>query len=235
MALNFPSCSMFSTRCVHTDGESSRLRCERSPLVSRWETDSGLADVEVACDPLDLLPEDPFGMGFGDLLGWTLLYSSETQFCHDGWMEGYDSWVEESSIEFCVHEAQSGNMEFGLDAGESSNCNHSEAFSGGDVGMPHEGLSFCLAYMDLQSLLSMEGVCKSLRMAVRSDNLLWRCLHITSPLSEKITDDILLRLTQRAQEYLQCLSMSSCSKITDDGLKRVLDNCPRLKKVSVNE
>ncbi|THU57331.1 hypothetical protein C4D60_Mb03t02380 [Musa balbisiana] len=233
MALNFPSCSIFSTRCIHTDGESSRLRCERSPLFSRWETDSGLADVEVAYDPLDLLPEDPFGMGLGDLFGWTLLYSSETQFCHDGWMEGRDGWVIESSTEFSVHEAQSGNLESGSDAGQSSNCNHSEAFSSRDVGMPHDGLFFCLAYMDVQSLLSMGGVCRSLRLAVQGDNLLWRCMHINSPLSEKITDDILLRLTLQAREYLQCLSMTSCSKITDDGLKRVLDNCPRLKKLSV--
>ncbi|CAL9038780.1 unnamed protein product [Musa banksii] len=52
-------------------------------------------------------------------------------------------------------------------------------------------------------------------------------------LGEKITDDVLLRLTQRAQGNLQCLSLSGCSRITDDGVKCVLDNNPKLKKLSV--
>jgi hypothetical protein len=41
-----------------------------------------------------------------------------------------------------------------------------------------------------------------------------------------------LQLTNRAQGNLQCLSLVECPRITDDGLKHVLENNPRLTKVS---
>ncbi|CAD5194710.1 F-box protein SKIP14 [Musa acuminata AAA Group] len=259
MALNFSSCSVFSTPFVHTDDESSRSRCERSPLVSYWDTgsdygyvegDSGSTDVEGAFDPVDLLPDDPFGMGLddsmgvaiasllevsgSDFFGWTLLYSPETQFYHDGWMEECDGWDDGDFTGLSVREAGDEILESGLDMGHSLNCNRAEeARSIIDDGTPHEGLLFSLGYLGVRDLLSVEGVCRSLRFAVQSDTLLWRCIHIDSPLSEKITDDVLLRLTQRAQGNLQCLSLTGCSRITDDGLKRVLDNNPRLRKLSV--
>ncbi|KAJ8464314.1 hypothetical protein OPV22_026866 [Ensete ventricosum] len=259
MALNFSSCSVFSTPFVHTDDESSRSRCERSPLVSYWGTgsdfgyvegNSGSTDVEGAFDPVDLLPDDPFGMGLddsmgvaiasllevsgGDFFGWTLLYPPETQFYPDGWMEECDGWVDGNFTGLSVHEAGDEMLESGLDMGHSLNCNHAEeACSIIDDGTPHEGLLFSLGYLGVRDLLSVEAVCRSLRFAVQSDTLLWRCIHIDSPLSEKITDDVLLRLTQRAQGNLQCLSLTGCSRITDDGLKRVLDNNPRLRKLSV--
>ncbi|CAL9081800.1 unnamed protein product [Musa textilis] len=255
MALNFSSCSVFSTPFVHTDDESSRSRCERSPLVSYWDTgsdygyvegDRGSTDVEGAFDPVDLLPDDPFGMGLddsmgvaiasllevsgGDLFGWTLLYSPETRFYHDGWMEECDG----NFTGLSAREAGDEVLESGLDMGHSLNCNRAEeARSIVDDGTPHEGLLFALGYLGVRDLLSVEGVCRSLRFAVQGDSLLWRCIHIDSPLSEKITDDVLLRLTQRAQGNLQCLSLTGCSRITDDGLKRVADNNPRLRKLSV--
>ncbi|XP_059308440.1 F-box protein SKIP14-like [Lycium ferocissimum] len=103
---------------------------------------------------------------------------------------------------------------------------------GEDEGAPHEALSFALGYLGVKDLLNVESVCRSLQVTVKNDPLLWRSIHIESPLNE-ISDDILLQLTSRAQGNLQCLSLLECSRITDDGLRRVLDSNPRLTKLFV--
>ncbi|KAK4789965.1 hypothetical protein SAY86_017269 [Trapa natans] len=100
-------------------------------------------------------------------------------------------------------------------------------------GMPHAALSFVLTNLGVQDLLSVERVCRSLHETVQSDTLLWRNLHIGQPLNEKITDDALLQLAKRAQGQLQCLSLIECSRITDDGLKQVLQSNPRISKLCV--
>ncbi|KAH9320840.1 hypothetical protein KI387_015479, partial [Taxus chinensis] len=97
-------------------------------------------------------------------------------------------------------------------------------------GLPHEAIFFTLAYLSPQDLLSVERVCKSLRAAVKNDELLWRHLHVEHPLSKKLTNDALLQLSARAQGHLQCLSLVECLRITDDGLKLVLDSNPNLTK-----
>ncbi|XP_059633583.1 F-box protein SKIP14-like [Cornus florida] len=98
---------------------------------------------------------------------------------------------------------------------------------------PHMALPFALSFLGVRDLLSMERVCESLRSMVRSDPLLWRSIHIDQPLNEKITDDILWELTSRAQGNLQCLSLVECPRITDDGLKHVLETNPKLTKLCV--
>ncbi|KAK0575009.1 hypothetical protein LWI29_032545 [Acer saccharum] len=100
-------------------------------------------------------------------------------------------------------------------------------------GGPHAALSFALAYLGVHDLLVVEKVCRSLCNTVRSDPLLWRSIHIDQPLNEKITDDVLLQLTNRAQGNLQYLNLVECARITDDGLKCVLESNPRLTKLSV--
>lgn len=104
---------------------------------------------------------------------------------------------------------------------------------GGDDFSPHPALGFSLSYLGLSDLLSVERVCKSLHSTVRGDPLLWRSIHIDQPLNDRITDDVLFELTKRAQGNLQCLSLVECSRITDDGLKRVLEVNPKLIKLSV--
>ncbi|WOK97420.1 hypothetical protein Cni_G06128 [Canna indica] len=260
MALNFPSCSFFSTPFIHADDDSSRSIYSRSPLAS-WETEngygyigehSGSVDVDGGTfDPVDLLPDDPFGMGIdssmgaaiasflevsgGDLFGWTLLYSPESQFYHDGWTEEHDAWMEDRFTGLSVDEVQDENLKSSFDMGESSMYNYEgEDELSGDEGLPHEGLLLSLGYLGLRDLLSIEGVCRSLRSTVQSDSLLWRCIHLDYVLGEKITDDALLQLAQRAHGNLHCLSLSGCSKITDDGLKQVMDISPKLKKLNVS-
>ncbi|TYG57415.1 hypothetical protein ES288_D08G139300v1 [Gossypium darwinii] len=50
-------------------------------------------------------------------------------------------------------------------------------------------------------------------------------------MNEKITDDVLLQITGRGQGSLQCLSLVDCQRITDEGLKHVVENNPKLIKV----
>ncbi|KAL3511405.1 hypothetical protein ACH5RR_030806 [Cinchona calisaya] len=102
-----------------------------------------------------------------------------------------------------------------------------------DNGSPHEALFFSLGYLGVKDLLSVERVCRSLCYTVRSDPLLWRNIHIEQPLNERITDDFLLQLTSRAQGNLECLSLVECPRITDGGLRRVLEFNPRLNKLCV--
>ncbi|CAL5370460.1 unnamed protein product [Camellia sinensis] len=123
------------------------------------------------------------------------------------------------------------NWALGVAANEFQGC--SEIHSDGDRGAPHDALFFSLGYLCVRDLLSVERVCKSLHDAVQNDPLIWRSVHIDQPLSDRITDDALLRLTSRAQGTLQCLSLVGCLKITDSGLMHVLENNTGLTKLSV--
>ncbi|XP_022732874.1 F-box protein SKIP14-like [Durio zibethinus] len=113
---------------------------------------------------------------------------------------------------------------------EFQNC---EVCSEGGEGAPHEALILALGYLGVRDLFALEKVCTSLRSTVQNDPLLWQSIHIDQPLNEKLTDDILLQITIRAQGSLQCLSLVDCQRITDEGLKRVVENNPKLIKLSV--
>ncbi|KAI3728375.1 hypothetical protein L6452_17009 [Arctium lappa] len=107
---------------------------------------------------------------------------------------------------------------------------HSSNAVGGD---PHEAFVLALSYLGTRDLLSVERVCRSLCYTVHNDSLLWRSIHIDQPLNERITDDILVQLTNRAEGNLRCLTLIKCPRITDDGLKHVLQTNPKLTKLSV--
>ncbi|KAJ7945504.1 F-box protein SKIP14-like [Quillaja saponaria] len=125
-------------------------------------------------------------------------------------------------------------LEFGNEGvGTAEACQGKGTCPEGDEVVPHPALSFSLSYLGLRDLLVVESVCKSLHSTVRGDPLLWRSIHIDQPWNEKITDDVLLQLTDRAQGNLQCLSLVECPRITDDGLRRVLESNPKLTKLSV--
>lgn len=125
---------------------------------------------------------------------------------------------------------QHGNRINGNQEKEFQVC--SKVSTDGEAGEPHDALFFSLAYLGVQDLLVVERVCRSLSNVVRGDPLLWRNICIDHPLSDKITDDALLQLTGRAQGSLQSLSLVQCPRITDNGLKRVLESNPRLTKVT---
>lgn len=96
-----------------------------------------------------------------------------------------------------------------------------------------QALPYALKYLGIKDLLSVEMVCRSLQCTVRDDPLLWREIHVEKPLNERITDDNLLQLSDRAQGNLHCLSLLECARITDDGLRRVLESNPRLNKLCI--
>ncbi|PIM98656.1 hypothetical protein CDL12_28863 [Handroanthus impetiginosus] len=98
--------------------------------------------------------------------------------------------------------------------------------------LPQEALVYVFSYLGLKDLLSAERVCKASYSAVR-DPLLWRKIHIDHPYNEKITDDVLMQLANRAQGQLQCLSLVECPKVTDDCLRHILETNPEITKLCV--
>lgn len=96
---------------------------------------------------------------------------------------------------------------------------------------PNESILFVLAYLPLFELLTMARVCKSLRDAVNDDLLPWLKIVADRPLNWRISDDILMEVTSRANGKLQFLALINCVKITDDGLLRVIAQNPHITKV----
>nr|GMC91695.1 F-box protein SKIP14-like [Ipomoea batatas] len=118
---------------------------------------------------------------------------------------------------------------------DATNIKH-QGITEGDFGgavAPPDALFLALGKLGVKDLLSVERVCKSLCDSVQTDPLLWRSIHIDHSLSDKITDDALLKLTNRAQGNLNSLSLVECSKISENSLKLVLERNPRLAKLSV--
>ncbi|KAI3901621.1 hypothetical protein MKW92_046392 [Papaver armeniacum] len=85
------------------------------------------------------------------------------------------------------------------------------------------------------SALDTDGECPhELLQLFTVSSLNLQYLHIDQPASkERITDDALLHLANRAQGNLRTLSLVKCSRITNDGLKRVLERNPGLNKLNV--
>ncbi|KAJ7525404.1 hypothetical protein O6H91_17G049200 [Diphasiastrum complanatum] len=108
---------------------------------------------------------------------------------------------------------------------------HMDDPSGFSAGGTPEGFTFVLPYLQLQDLLAMEQVSKSLRDSVRNDTSLWTNLCVDHPLSKKVTDDVLARLSARARGHLQSLSLLKCSRITDAGVQQVLVTNPMILKL----
>eukprot|EP00250_Pteridium_aquilinum_P004866 c15054_g1_i1 orf=277-2343(+) len=96
-----------------------------------------------------------------------------------------------------------------------------------------EALQYTLSYMSLQELLTMEKVCRSLRIRIKSDVLLWQRLHIELPMSNFLTDEVLLELASRAGGQLQSLSLVDCTRVTEAALEQVILSNPKLAKLSL--
>ncbi|CAL1413465.1 unnamed protein product [Linum trigynum] len=113
-------------------------------------------------------------------------------------------------------------------------CDDTEGASlDGDDRTHHPCFTFVLSHLSPRDLLSVEMVCVSLHSAVRDDPFVWSNIYIDQPLSEKMTDDVLVQITDRAQGNLEHLTLVETSWITDAGLKHVLENNPKLIKLSV--
>ncbi|CAN8266249.1 unnamed protein product [Cochlearia groenlandica] len=100
---------------------------------------------------------------------------------------------------------------------------------------PHDAFEIILPYLAMKDLLAVEGVCRSLRDSVRKEPFLWRTIDLHNTFCKrKVTDDSLLKLTDRAQGNLQCLNLGGCAGITDNGLMQVLANNQSLAKLCVS-
>lgn len=102
-----------------------------------------------------------------------------------------------------------------------------------EPGPPHEALFFVLAYLDVFDLLVMSKVCMPLRDAVSKDVLPWRNIIIERPLNSRLSDEILVQITSKAQGRLRSLALINCFKITDDGLQTVIEKNHLISKLHV--
>ncbi|XP_023917917.1 F-box protein SKIP28 [Quercus suber] len=104
-----------------------------------------------------------------------------------------------------------------------------------EPGPPHESLFLVLAYLPLFELLAMSEVCMSLRDAVHNDVLLWLNIIVERPLSSRLSDGILMKITSKASGRLKTLVLINCEKITDDGLQPVIRKNPHINKLFLPE
>ncbi|KAK4417860.1 F-box protein SKIP14 [Sesamum alatum] len=164
---------------------------------------------------------------------WTSSLEYEEEEGENGVVDaGTDSYLEDGAYDDrnMMGSDMEGLICFGYEKYQNENVKETSVADGG---APADALFFALGYLGVEDLLSVERVCKPLQDAVQNDPLLWRNIHIDLPLSDKITDDDLLRLTNRAQGNLAGLNLVKCFKITNAGLKRVLQSNPGLTKLSV--
>lgn len=204
-------------------------------------------DSSASVDILDVLPSDPFGMDdinntFTAITGWLEDLEAgygrdESGIIGDGQLFAGLSFIWNNAMRFqefpeSSNVCSNGSWSLHNSVGESSDrCTTSDA---GENAHVHPAFGFCLYHLGVKDLLSASMVCKSLHATVCDDSLLWKHIHICQPLNEKITDEALLQLTERAQGTMQCLRLVDCSRVTDDCLKRVLERNPQVVKVSIN-
>ncbi|EEF34583.1 F-box protein SKIP28 [Ricinus communis] len=100
-----------------------------------------------------------------------------------------------------------------------------------EPGPPHEALFLVLAYLPVFELLNMSEVCMSLRDAVNRDLLPWLTIIVDRPLSSRLSDEILMKIASKANCRLRTLILRNCTKITDDGLEKVIEKNPYINKL----
>ncbi|XP_072982593.1 F-box protein SKIP28-like [Typha latifolia] len=98
---------------------------------------------------------------------------------------------------------------------------------------PHAALFLVLGYLRLREVLAFQSVCKLFRDAIADDCLLWQHITVEPPLSSKLTDDTLLRISSRAEGKLKSLALFHCCRITDASLLQVVDRNPGITKLYV--
>lgn len=197
-------------------------------------------------DVLDKLPSDPFEMnitgGCTMIRGWIQEVDDDI-----GYIKISEKSIGNDDNNFTnLHDTTNGLFFF--DGSKESKILHStnkntncyqidekDDDNGDDihVGTPHDALFFALGHLGMRDLMSVERVCKSLRDGVRNDPLLWRNIHIDQQPGESFADETLLRITNRASGSLQSLSLVKCLKVTDNGLKNVIQQNKGLTKLSL--
>ncbi|NP_001240191.1 F-box protein SKIP28-like [Glycine max] len=79
----------------------------------------------------------------------------------------------------------------------------------------------------------MSQVCTSLRDAVNNDILPWLNVIVQRPLSWRLNDEILIKITSKANGRLKTLALINCMHVTDHGLQRVVQQNPLINKLHI--
>jgi len=100
---------------------------------------------------------------------------------------------------------------------------------------PHEAMFLVLTYLPVYEVVLMSQLCTSLRDAVNNDILPWLNVTVERPLSWRLNDEILLKVTSKANGRLKILTLISCTRVTDEGLQRVVQQNPLINKVPITK
>lgn len=98
---------------------------------------------------------------------------------------------------------------------------------------PHEAMFLVLAYLPVYEIVVMSQVCTSLRDAVNNDILPWLNVIVERPLSWRLNDEILMKITSKANGKLKTLALINCMHVTDEGLLRVVEQNPLISKLHI--
>lgn len=96
---------------------------------------------------------------------------------------------------------------------------------------PHEAIFLVLPYLPVCKVLTMSRVCTSLRDAINNDVLPWLNVIVERPLNSRVSDEILVEITSKANGRLKTLALMNCMHVTDKGLQRVVEQNPFINKV----
>ncbi|KAK7358255.1 hypothetical protein VNO77_00181 [Canavalia gladiata] len=102
-----------------------------------------------------------------------------------------------------------------------------------EAGPPHEAVFLVLAYLPVYEVVVMSQVCKSLRDAVNIDILPWLNVIVERPLNSRLNNQILMKITSKANSRLKTLALINCTHITNDGLQRVVEQNPLINKLHI--
>ncbi|XP_076893061.1 F-box protein SKIP14-like [Bidens hawaiensis] len=259
MTLNFSQRPIFPARTLE-DNMVHEEAHDRFGHRREIGGDKGGSPDSVSKDIVDLLPSDPFGMDidisttftaitgwlgdleleYGDFMRNTMVNHKEDYELFAGFNFFWNSAMKFQSYPMMTFHDQQNKGFDSVSEGEGvlvtkseESVNEFATCSDVNGGEPHDAFVLALGYLGTKDLLTVERVCRSLCHTVRNDSLLWRNLYIDQPLNERITDDALIRLTNRAEGNLRFLSLIKCPKITDDGLRRVLETNPKLTKLFI--
>ncbi|XP_013597088.1 PREDICTED: F-box protein SKIP28-like [Brassica oleracea var. oleracea] len=95
-------------------------------------------------------------------------------------------------------------------------------------------LMIVLPYLhSLYEFISVSRVSPALRKAVRDQTMLWTKVVVEPPLSPRLTDVILWEFTSKSAGKLNTLILRKCRRVTNIGLRRVVDANPMIKKLIV--
>lgn len=141
--------------------------------------------------------------------------------------------METANVEYNEQEAMETSMKM-MSIRPSSSISSVDSINEEEPRPPHEALFLALAYLPLFELLAMSVVCLSLRDAVNKDILPWLNIIVDRPLNRRLSDEILMKITSKANGRLTTLALINCVRITNAGLQRVIEKNPFIKKVCVS-